>query len=126
MVTHMKKFHVERACVLSQLSCVPLFVTLWTVGHQAPLSGGFSRQEYWSGLPRPPPGDLLHPGIEPASLTSPALGGGFFTTSAPWEALYVQCLCVQCRRMIQVRFQIVVVSEKRWENDVRAKQSVAS
>ena len=43
-------------------------------------------QEHWSGLPCPPPGDLLDPGIEPASLTSPALAGGFFTTSTTWEA----------------------------------------
>ena len=49
---------------------------------QAPLSMGFSRQEYWGRLPCPPPGDLPYPGIEPASLTSPALAGGFFTTSA--------------------------------------------
>ena len=46
---------------------------------------GFSRQEYWSMLPCPPPGDLADPGIVPASLTSPALAGGFFTTSATWE-----------------------------------------
>ena len=46
---------------------------------------GFSRQEYWSGLPGPPPGDLLDPGLEPTSLMSPALVGGFFTTSATWE-----------------------------------------
>ena len=46
---------------------------------------GFSRQEYWSGLPCPPPGDLPHPGIKPVSLTSPALAGRFFTTSATWE-----------------------------------------
>ena len=46
---------------------------------------GFSRQEYWSGLLCPPPGDLPHPGIEPMSLDSPALAGGFFTTSATWE-----------------------------------------
>ena len=51
------------ACVLSCFSCVQLFVTLWTVDHQAPLSMGFSRQEYWSGLPYPPPGDLPDPGI---------------------------------------------------------------
>ena len=56
--------------------------TPWTVAHQAPLSMGFSRQEYWSGLPYPPPGDLPDPGIEPTSLTSPALAGGFFTTGA--------------------------------------------
>ena len=48
---------------------------------------GFSRQEYWSGMPCPPPGDLPNPGIEPTSLMSPALAGGFFTTSATWEAL---------------------------------------
>ena len=51
---------------------------------------GFSRQEYWNGLPCPPPGDLPSPGIEPTSLTSPALAGGFFTTSTTWEAPYFQ------------------------------------
>ena len=60
------------------------------VACQAPLSMGFSRQEYWSipghGLPCPPPGDLPHPGIKPASPVSPALAGVFFTTSATWEA----------------------------------------
>ena len=72
--------------MLSRFSCVRLFVTLWTIARQAPLSTGVSKQEYWSGLPRPPPGNLPDPGIEPESLTSPALAGGFFTTSAPWEA----------------------------------------
>jgi len=47
---------------------------------------GFSRQEYWSGLPCPAPGDLPDPGIEPGTLKSPALAGGFFTTSTTWEA----------------------------------------
>ena len=73
-------------CVLSRFSHVRLFVTPWTVAHQAPLSMGFSRQEYWSGLPCPPPGDLPDSGIEPESLMSPALAGRFFTTSATWEA----------------------------------------
>ena len=50
------------------------------------MSVGFSRQEYWNGLPCPPLGDLPDPGIEPASPMSPALAGGFFTTTAPWEA----------------------------------------
>ena len=59
--------------------------TLWTVAHQAPLSMGFPRQESWSGLPLPTPGGH-HPGIEPTSLASPALAGGFFTTSTTWEA----------------------------------------
>ena len=53
--------------------------------HQSPLSMGFSRQEYWRGLPCPSPGDLSDPGIEPMSLTSPALVDGFFTTSTTWE-----------------------------------------
>ena len=61
--------------------------TLWMVAHQAPLSMGFSKQEHWSGFPCPPPGDLANPGTEPASLTSLALAGRFFTTSASWEAL---------------------------------------
>ena len=67
------------------LSCVRLFAIPWTVNHQAPLSMGFSRQEYWSGLPVPSPGDLPDSGIETGSLKSPALAGGFFTTSATWE-----------------------------------------
>ena len=62
------------------------YVTLWTVAHQRPLSMEFSRQEYWSGLPLPSPGNLPNPGIEVPSLMSPPLAGGFFTTSAPWEA----------------------------------------
>ena len=74
-------------CVLSPFSHVQLIVTLWTAAHQALLSMGFSRQEYWSGLPCSPLGDLPNPGIEPASPMSPALAGGFFTTSATWEAL---------------------------------------
>ena len=79
-------FMLMYACVLSHFSHVRLFVTLWTVARQAPLTMGFSRQEYWSELPCPPPGDLPHPGIEPMSFTSPALAGGFFTTSTTWEA----------------------------------------
>ena len=68
-------------CVLSHFSHVQLFATLWIVACQAPLSVGFSRQEYWSGLPWPSPGDLPSPEIELVSLLSPALAGGFFTTS---------------------------------------------
>ena len=62
-----------------------LCATLGTIAHQAPLSMGFSRQEYWSGLPWPPPGDLPNPGIELWSLTSSALVGRFFITSTTWE-----------------------------------------
>ena len=61
--------------------------SLWPhVARQAPLSIGFSRQEYWSGLPCPSPGDLPDPGIEPMSLISPALASRFFTISATWKA----------------------------------------
>ena len=80
--------------MLSHFSHVRLFVTLWTVVHQAPLSMGLSRQEYCSGLPCPPPGDLPDPGIRSASPTSPALAGGFFTTSTSWEALGTKCLII--------------------------------
>ena len=73
------------ACVLSCFSCVRLFVTLWTIAHPAPLSMEFSRQESWSRLPCPPPRDLSYPGIEPAFPVSPALAGGFFTTSTTRE-----------------------------------------
>ena len=63
-----------------------LFVTLWTVACQAPLSMGFSRQEYWSELPCLPSGHLPDPGIKLVSLMSPALAGVLFTTSITWEA----------------------------------------
>ena len=64
-------------CSLLQVMCVPLFVNPWTIARQLPLSMEFSRQEYWSGLPFPTPGDLPDPRIKP---TSPALAGRFFTT----------------------------------------------
>ena len=67
----------QRSCVLSHFSHVQLFVTPWTVAHQVPLSMGYPRQEYWSGLLFPMPEDLTNPGIQSASL---ALTGGFFTT----------------------------------------------
>ena len=60
-----------------------LFMTPWTVAPQAPLSVGFSRQEYWRRLPFPSPEDLPNPGIEPLSLASPALAGRFFTATPP-------------------------------------------
>ena len=66
------------------------------LAHQAPLSMGFSSQEYWSGLPCPLPGDLPDPGIKPTSLMSPALAGGFFTTGATWEVQN----CLQCLQKI--------------------------
>ena len=70
-----------RARALSHIQC---FVTSWTVAHQAPLSTGFPRQEYWSGLPFPSSGEILNPGIQ---LTSPALAGMFFSTEPPEKPL---------------------------------------
>ena len=72
-------------CVLSRFRPVRPCAPLWTVAHQT-LSMGFSRREHWSGSPCPLPEDLPSPGIEPISLTSPALAGGFFATSATWES----------------------------------------
>ena len=73
---------IQESCVLcaQSLSHVRLFATSWTVACQAPLSMGFSRQDYWKGLPFPPPGDLPNPGIEASSPEAPALAGGFSTT----------------------------------------------
>ena len=71
---------------INLLSHVRLFATPWTIAHQAPLTMEFSRQEYWSGVPFPPPGDLPHPGTEPTSPASPALGADSLPLE-PWEAL---------------------------------------
>ena len=69
--------------MLSHFSHVQLCATPWTIARQAPLSMKFSRQEYWSGLPCPSPGDLPDPGIEHVFPVSPELAGGFFTTEPP-------------------------------------------
>ena len=76
-------------CVCQSLSCVQLFVTLWTVIHQAPLSMEFCRQEYWSGLPFPSPGDLSDPGIEPRS---PALQADSSPTEPPGNVYIHMCV----------------------------------
>ena len=73
--------------VLSHFSWVQLFVTLWTIAHQAPQSMGFSRQERWSGLPCLLPEDLPNPGIKLASPVSPVLTGWFFTTEPPGKPI---------------------------------------
>ena len=76
-------------CCAQSLSRVQLFLTPLTIAHQAPLSMGLSRQEYWCALPHLPPGDLPNPGIKLTSLMSPALEGRFFNTSATWEAPFM-------------------------------------
>ena len=70
------------------LSCVRPFATLWIVARQAPLSMGFSRQEFWSGLPFPPWGDLPEPGIKPTSCVAPALAGKFFIVEPPGKTKF--------------------------------------
>ena len=84
----MRLSHQERVynvlCVcVKLLSHVQLFAILWTIACQAPLSMAFFRQEYWNCLPFPTLGDLPNPGLKPASPTSPALAGGFFTAEPP-------------------------------------------
>ena len=74
-------------CVQSHFNSIGLFATLWIRAHQSLLSIGFSKQEYWNGLPCPAPGNLPDPGIKPTSVTSPALADGFLITSTTWEAL---------------------------------------
>ena len=88
MVTAFITSRSLQAYVYTQsLSHVRLFVTLWTVALQAPLSMRFPTQEYWSGLPFPTQGVFLTQGLYLQSLASPALAGRFFTTSEKWEAL---------------------------------------
>ena len=81
--------------MLSHFSRVLLFVTLWTVAHLAPLSMGFSRQEYWSLLLCPPTGDLPDPGIEPVSLNISCIGRQI-VTSTTWEAWDI---IISCNRL---------------------------
>ena len=76
---------IYKTLLLSHFSHIWLFETLWTASLIC--TWGFSRQEYWSGLPHPPPGDLSNPEMEPTSLRSSELAGMFFTNSATWEAL---------------------------------------
>ena len=79
-----------QVCMLSHFSLVLLFATPWTIVCQAPLSMGFSRQEYWCGVPCPLEGDLPDPEIKPEYPASLALAGGFFTSSTTWEASKMQ------------------------------------
>ena len=95
--------HVTPVCCAQLLSCVQPFVIPWTVAQQALLSMEFSRQEYWSGLPFPPPGDLPDSGIEPASLTSPASTGRFFTIVPPGHKALTEAAHVSLVKRLQPR-----------------------
>ena len=97
------------ACVLSCFSHDWLFVTLWTIAHQTLLSMGFSRQENCRGLPCPPPGGFPNPGIELVSLTSPALAGGFFTTSATWTRGYLRLIHVDVWQKASQYFKVIIL-----------------
>jgi len=98
-------------CVLSHFSCVQLFVTIWTVVHQPPLFIWFHKQEYWSGLPCPPAGDLPHPGIKTRSLMSPALAGGFFTTRANWEVQILKIFILKSSYRLYNNVYILITSD---------------
>ena len=96
--------------VVKSLSCVRFFATPGTVAYQAPLSLGFSREEYWSGLPLPSPGDLPNPGIKPAS---PALADKFFTTEPPGKPsvflLFFEALSPICGNYVHMSLCMCVI-----------------
>ena len=83
--------HTSFCCLVTKLR-PPLCDPMDDIASQAPLSRELSRQEYWSGLPCAPPGDLPDPGTEAPSLLSPALAGRFFTSRATWEAMNLHAL----------------------------------
>ena len=111
---------MHSACRRGKLrqSC-PTLCDPWTVARQAPPSMGFFRQEYWSGLPCPPPGDLPDPGIEPTSLMSPTSADGFFTSSAIWDTRY-QCpqhMAVLNKKKLLLSLPLALVPLKAAQDD---------
>ena len=94
---------IMRSCKHAQL--LRLFATPWTVARKAPLSMEVSRQEYWSGLPFPTPGDLPHPGIKLLSPVSPALANRFFTTEPPGMPIKV-IIATKHYKVLRVRLQV--------------------
>ena len=87
--SHISRESLYCVCAWCQVASVTSNSLLWTVAHQAPLPMGFSRQEDWSGLPCPPPGDLPNPGIEPVFPVCPALAGRFSTTEPPGKPTFL-------------------------------------
>ena len=112
MVDHACKSTCCCSCLAA--SAVSDSAALWTVTRQAPLSMEFSRQEYRNGLPLPTPGDLPNPGIKPASLVSPALAGGFFTTESPGKPfeffLLLDCLNRVSMNFLYTHFALTLTS----------------
>ena len=90
--------------LVTKFCCMHSFATPWTIARQAPLSMGLSWQEYWSGLPFPFQRDLPDPGIEPASLRSPALAGRFFTTEPPGNPTYNYTVIFPLRVLVGVKW----------------------
>ena len=110
------------------LHSVGLFVTSKTVAHEAPLYMGFSRQEYWSGLPISPPGDLPNLGIKAVSLTSPAFADGFFTTGVIWKVQEVHPISQNFRFFIK-SVSLYMNKHVRWKGrqmHIKVKQSHTS
>ena len=100
-------------CCARLFQSCPAFCSLWTVVRQAPLSMRFSRQESWSGLPFPPPGNLSDPGIEAAPLISPALTGGLFTILPPvcvYIYIYIYILSCCTRTFFELSLNHYVTS----------------
>ena len=110
----------QHACMLS---CVQLFAIPWSVAHQALLSMEFSRQEYWSQLPFPAPGELPYSGIKLQSLWSPALAGRFFTTGVTWEAPS-QIKWVFKRRISRARNYSLLSAESFHPQSLNPKMSI--
>ena len=119
LVSGIQQNDSEYVCMQSCFSHIWLFEIPWTttVARQAPLSMGFSRQGYWSGLPCPSPGHLPNPGIEPTFLMSPASAGGFFITSTTWEAI--------CRvHNVKYHLSIKLLEKLKWRNLIQASEAV--
>ena len=104
---------------VKSLSHVWLFATPWTIAHQVPLTMGFFRQEYWSALPFPTPGDLLDPGFNAVSPSSPALTCRFFTTAPPGKPLYrhykAKAGCAKLRGGAEWKRTKAQEKPRRWE-----------
>ena len=113
--------HCVCLCAKSLQLCPTLCDSMDYIVFQSPLSMGFSRQEYWRGLPCPPPGDLLDPEIKPTSIISPALADGFFTTSATWEEkLEIRALggqrCIDFRALFKHPIERLLLNHKRGQD----------
>ena len=104
-----KAFRWRPTCVCACFSHGRCFAIPWTVARQASLSMEFSRQEYWSGLPCPPPRDLLNPEIEPVSLVSPTLPAGSWPLAPPWKPLSVRLILKKiCWSLSCVQFFVIL------------------